>query len=820
MPADKKQQSEINKIVRSAVNDALKKSVGSTKIELDISGYEDQVDYSKQLLDNQEEYTKSVEESNNHTKKALSIAKEIQEYKQLAVDFAKEGNIEAAKEARIAIKTLTIEKNQTKELAKQSQEHSKTLRLTQQQLESESQLTSSQREANKLLETKNKITDEISRLENEIKNTTGENQDIVKSILREKLEQVKNLKEVNDLETENSKLADQLGISKEELIKLEEKYRDKIGESLSFVDDITAKIEEIPIVGGLLSKMLGADELKTKLTDIATKEFTKLKAGGASTMSAIAGSFKATIAAAGPLLPLILGIAAAVALIKFAVDIDKDITSLARNLGVSKENAKELHEEMVEVQRASDNAQMSIENQTKAMTALASATGTNTALTKELVENQVLLADNLGIQEEAAAKLNRAFAAQGLDAQKTTLEVANTVEEINNATNAGLNQKEIFQDIAAVSKEIQLRYKGNFKQLTLQVVKAKQLGLTLDRIAAIGESSLEIESSLTNEMQARVLTGKAINLNEFRQAALVGNTAKMMDELQKNAGSLAEFSAMAPYQQKAFAEALGMSTTEAANMLEQKELLDKIGVSELSKATEAQIKAANLGEEKEKELLTQLKIADTTEKLAKATEGLKNIFAGLATALQPVVDIFTLLVSQTELMQAIIFTIGGYLSGKFLGGLIKSGIQIASQTVQLIAGAAASTATATAASFGAMIPVILGAVASVGGLIYSFMDDGVMSPVGPAGYSRVLSGPEGSIALNDKDTLVAGTDLNQGGSGGNNGEVVALLKELIAKIDQPVHINIGNRAVTELEKQTTMTRRFKTSMEQGYGLHG
>ena len=42
------------------------------------------------------------------------------------------------------------------------------------------------------------------------------------------------------------------------------------------------------------------------------------------------------------------------------------------------------------------------------------------------------------------------------------------------------------------------------------------------------------------------------------------------------------------------------------------------------------------------------------------------------------------------------------------------------------------------------------------------MDDGVI----PAGYGdRIVSTPKGSIALNNQDTLVAGTNLGQGGGG-------------------------------------------------------
>ena len=64
--------------------------------------------------------------------------------------------------------------------------------------------------------------------------------------------------------------------------------------------------------------------------------------------------------------------------------------------------------------------------------------------------------------------------------------------------------------------------------------------------------------------------------------------------------------------------------------------------------------------------------------------------------------------------------------------------------------------------FGLGIPLAFAAVAGLIGLIASMSkgDDVVSSATGGGGYgSRVLFGPEGAISFNNKDTIVAGTDL-------------------------------------------------------------
>ena len=147
--------------------------------------------------------------------------------------------------------------------------------------------------------------------------------------------------------------------------------------------------------------------------------------------------------------------------------------------------------------------------------------------------------------------------------------------------------------------------------------------------------------------------------------------------------------------------------------------------------------------------------------------------------------------------------------------------------------AAAKTSGAIAATGGlgaaTIIPAILGAIAAIAGIIY--MNDGVVGPAN--GYSRVMTGPEGSIAFNDKDTIVAGTNLNQSSnsettssantkesSSSSNSEVVALLKELIQKIDQPVKISIGNRVIDEMETMMSVRKSYVTKIDKGYGAFG
>jgi hypothetical protein len=145
------------------------------------------------------------------------------------------------------------------------------------------------------------------------------------------------------------------------------------------------------------------------------------------------------------------------------------------------------------------------------------------------------------------------------------------------------------------------------------------------------------------------------------------------------------------------------------------------------------------------------------------------------------------------------------------GKLIANGAIEKRSLIQRVGSAIMKAITSLAA-----IPVVgfglgIAAGATIAGLAAKYMNDGVQGPV-KNGYSRTMYGPEGAISFNDKDTIVAGTDL--GGSGGGNsggsnnsaelGRIANLLEQLLNK-EGGVYID-GNKvggtiALTNYQQQ-------------------
>ena len=127
-----------------------------------------------------------------------------------------------------------------------------------------------------------------------------------------------------------------------------------------------------------------------------------------------------------------------------------------------------------------------------------------------------------------------------------------------------------------------------------------------------------------------------------------------------------------------------------------------------------------------------------------------------------------------------------------------------------------------------MIPIILEGVGAIRGVVASFTADDMLSPgKSRGGYGdRTLFGPEGAIQLNNKDTVIAGTNLfgddtvSEPGKatemsgkgeikvkgGGDMSAVISAINTLSgnlnAIVSRPINVNIdGNKVITATTDQ-------------------
>lgn len=260
-------------------------------------------------------------------------------------------------------------------------------------------------------------------------------------------------------------------------------------------------------------------------------------------------------------------------------------TDIARNLGMSGKAATDAYHELYQMSLAMDSAFTSAADLVKANQELNAAIGTSVVFSKEQLEIQSLLTNQLGLSASEAANAAKFATMQG----KTGEEI---VDGILAQGDGLINNRELVQEVLAVSADTAALYENNPTLIAKAVMETKKLGMSLQQAKNIAGGLLDFESSIDAEMEAQLLTGKSMNLARARELALQGKTAEAAAEARRQIGGYTEFMKQGPLAQQAIAKSMNMSTEELAEQLRTTELIDQVrrenpGITQEQANTEA-----------------------------------------------------------------------------------------------------------------------------------------------------------------------------------------------------------------------------------------
>jgi len=344
-------------------------------------------------------------------------------------------------------------------------------------------------------------------------------------------------------------------------------------------------IAKIPILNSLIKieKVKEAMEGAAANTNSAWGVFRK---GVAASFQQIGKSLK------DPL--IILGLQ--VALFKKIFDINKEINerqvAQQKSLGISYDQSQKLAQSTFEYANATNDVFVTEKRLTEGRTKLNELLGTSVVYTNQSVEGFERLTHYYGVSEESAAKLTELATQQGTSTKDILGSTIRTANEQKRQFGGTISYQKVLQKVSSTGGEILTKFKGNTQELAKAVMQADRLGLNLDQVNKIGESLLDFESSIENELKAELLTGKQINLERARAAALSGDLSKLTTEIAQQTGGIAQFQKMNAIQQKAYAEAFGMTTAEMGDMLRKREFEAKLG-ADAKKSAEEQLRIAD-----------------------------------------------------------------------------------------------------------------------------------------------------------------------------------------------------------------------------------
>lgn len=374
--------------------------------------------------------------------------------------------------------------------------------------------------------------------------------------------------DLGNIDNANAALTRQLAIEQALLQKSldREKAAGKMGQ-------LFEGISKIPV----LNKLVDSKAVLDKINKTAQETGSRWKAFGAGmkeVFSQIGKSLSDPVTYITGIFSLLKSI------VTLVLDFNQKTFDIAKNLGVSVNEARKLQGQFIEIANSSANFGLTSKDIAKTYGEMSDTLGFMAPLNKGFAETATLLQKRLGLSAEAMGALATQSALSGKSLMDTykTVESTRVVEGARNKLQ--LSQKQIIEGISKVSSQVLLNFKGSDGALAAAVVRAAKLGTNLDQINKQGETLLDFESSIASEFEAQLLTGRDLNLTRARELALAGDTRGVMEELNKQNVSLGEYERMNVIQRESFAKAVGLSTAELSKQLIEQEKAKKLGAEQ------------------------------------------------------------------------------------------------------------------------------------------------------------------------------------------------------------------------------------------------
>jgi hypothetical protein len=415
----------------------------------------------------------------------------------------------------------------------------------------------------------------------------------------------------------------------------------------------------------------------------------------------------------------------------------------------------------------------------------------------EVVGGLTLLNTNFGVSAESAAKVQGIFEQIGGLTSETAAGVQ--LQVANMAKLAGVAPAKIFEDIAENAEIASTLFQGDVESLTKAAIEARRLGTNLKSVAATSEHLLDFQSNIGDELVAATFVGGQFSLTQARSLAAAGKHVDAQKEVLRQLQRSGDFRKKDYFTQQQMAKAAGMSVEDINKQLNAQEKLNSLTSEQRKIAEDAISQGLDISDINKDQLSSQVSQFAKQQEMQDSVEKLSNSFMGIAaavgTALVPALDGVMAVISPIAQVIGSIFGFFAELPGFFpaiIAGL--TAMYVMSKRTAITNFIAAVPKIFSGFSFlGPIgIPLAVGAVAGLASIMSkppSIADD--MSGV-PSGYGNtmVTTAGKGTIALNNNDSFVAGTNLGQGG--GND----AKMDMLIAAVKQTKDVYMDGRRVT------------------------
>jgi hypothetical protein len=295
----------------------------------------------------------------------------------------------------------------------------------------------------------------------------------------------------------------------------------------NLVGPINGMIEKIPVVGGLLSGLIG---------------------------------FWASI------LDLVIGV-------------EDYIVKSGRQIGLNASQAIKFNDQLAEAGKNSGKIYANSKALFDSQLELTKATELNNIASQKNLETNIELAKFAGLELETRSKIYEASVITGTSMESIAKSIVGQVANLRRTTGIAFNYQSILKEAASQSGRLGLMFAKYPSQLAKSLISVKALGLEMKQLESIGDSMLDFESSISKEFEAQLLLGRDINLNKAREAFLNNDLVTAAAEITKYTGDANGFLKLNRIQQQSLADLMGMTVDGMSDFLKKQEMYIKTGAT-------------------------------------------------------------------------------------------------------------------------------------------------------------------------------------------------------------------------------------------------
>ena len=324
------------------------------------------------------------------------------------------------------------------------------------------------------------------------------------------------------------------------------------------------------------------------------------------------------------------------AFLDLTISASSKVQKMGRELGLSSQQALALNNSFNKFANSTNDALLNSEKLFQTQIELGGQLGVLNTLSNDRLQTDIHLKEIAGLDLQTRGSLVESSVILGENQKDIMNSVFAQVKGLKQATGIQLDQKGVLKEASNLGGYLGLSFAKYPAQLTKSLISIKAMGLELKQLDSMANSFLDFESSISNEFEAQLLTGKDINLTKARELFLNNDLAGAAQEITSQVGSSADFLKLNRIQAESMAKAFGMSRDQLGDMLKKQEYMSKIGAKDTDNAQKQyQLALAKYGTQKEmsamlgEDTANAIMNASAQEKIAGLMDKIKQGFIDL-----------------------------------------------------------------------------------------------------------------------------------------------------------------------------------------------